>query len=494
MKAHEKQSMQFEPANIGSVIADLAKIDPAAPCLEQNGVCFTRAEVIRSAGLLALYFKEQGVGAGASIAIVAVNPLKGFQAAIALWSLGAAVLFLDPRQPIEELRASQKRAEVEAVFTDSKSFARRGQFELFQTGNALNETGTEMRFKSGSEDTPALILSSSGTTAVPRFRRVSHRAFMEGLRASETLLDSGGPYSAVTVGSLAYGAVLYHWIKLMVHGKFILSLPLVFNMKELHQALSRTDIQSVGLPPVIINDLLEFHRENFAKNGRPAYPHLKHLRSVGGPISPETLVRAYKELTPTVKNLYSMTGVGAVSVLSGNEILEKPNSVGKPLPSVSVCIKTEGNDECPAGQIGRIIANPEWKGDASPIDTGDLGWIDTQGYLFVHGRSEQVATRNSINVSLFDVERDVKKIEGVRDCIAFSAQADHTPDDFIFLALETDTDGAILKEKIRTSLAPYRRPDKIMIRTRLPRNPANKILLRDLKQKAIEKDPSFVDL
>lgn len=485
--------MQSEPRNIGSVIADLAKINPDAPCVEQDGTCYTRADFIASAQSLAVFFKEQGVGVGASIAIVAVDRVKGFQAAIALWSLEAAVLFLDPRQPIEELKASQEKAGVEAIFTDSKSFSRRGGFGLLPAVEPLLNSDPELHFPVGSFDRDALILSSSGTTGMPRFRRVSHRVFLDGLFASGELLDARIPFPAVTVGSLAFGAVLSHWIKLMIHGKFNLSLPLIFKMKELHQALNRTDIQSVGLPPVIIRDLLKFHSENISINDGPAYPHLKHMTSVGGPISSENLVQAYQVLTNAVKNVYSLTGVGPVSLLSGTGILEKPNSVGKPLSGVTVRIEMEDNELCPIGEVGRIVATANWQNGAVAIDTGDLGSVDEDGYLFVHGRSAQIASRNSINVSLSDVEQDVKKISGVRDCIAFSVQADDSMDDLIYLAVECDADTISIKGQIRATLATYRRPDKIMMRAHLPRNAADKISLRNLKEMAIEKDTDFAD-
>lgn len=485
--------MRFEPCNIGSLIADQAKNDPDAPCIEQDGTCHSRADVINAAQMIGAFFKEQGVCAGASIAIVAVDRLKGFEAMVALWSLEAAVLFLDPRQSIDEINAAIEIAGVEAVFTDSKSFARRGGYGLFPSSGPSTESDFELHFRSDSYDRDALILSSSGTTGVPRYRRVSHRAFMEGLFVAGQLLDNQTPYPAVSVGSLAFGAILSDWIKLTTHGKFLLSLPLFFKVTELHQAIARKDIQSLKLPPVSIRDLLEFHSKNTPEEAGPVYPHIKHIYSVGGPISADDLVQAYRVLTPGIRNVYSMSGVGTVSALSGDAILEKPNSVGKPFAGVTVRIEEENGAICTAGQIGRIVAKPEWKHDAVTIDTGDIGWFDDDGFLFIHGRSAQSATRNSINVNLADLERDVNRITGVRDCIAFSAQAGASPDDLVFLAIETNAEAHQIKGQIKSTLASYRQPDKITVRAQLPRNASNKIALHSLRNAALEKDTPFVD-
>ncbi|WP_164860796.1 class I adenylate-forming enzyme family protein [Parasedimentitalea marina] len=485
--------MPFEERNIGSLIADLAISDPDAPCVEQDGICHSRAEVINSAAVLVDFFKGHRVTAGASVAIVAVDRLRALEAMIALWSLDAAVLLLDPRQPIGEIQTVKEKVGLDSVFTDSKSFARRGGFDLIPARDSTMKCAMGLHFSSGSQHCDALILSSSGTTGFPRFRRVTHQAFLEGLWASGQLLNNQIPLSAVSVGSLAFGAVLSHWIKLLINGKFLLSLPLIFGVQELHQALTRSDIQSVGLPPVLITDLLEFHKENTAAQDGPAYPHITRMASLGGPISPDKLVQAYRMLTPGVKNMYSMSGVGAVSILSGDEVLEKPNSVGKPFSEVTIRIEDETSGLCPIGQIGRIVAKPNWKDGAAPIDTGDYGWIDEDGYLFIQGRSEQTACRNSINVNLLDLEFDVKRIMGVRDCIAFAVQADGSPDDMIFLAVETKIDLDRAKKQMKSSLASYRRPDRIMICSHLPRNSSNKIALRTVKNMAIEEETQFVD-
>ncbi len=485
--------MGFEARNIGSIMADLATDDPNAPCVEQDGIRHSRADVINSAQALVGFFKECNVTSGASVAIVAVDRLRALEAMIALWSLDAAVLLLDPRQTIDEILVAKENSGVKAIFTESKSFARRGGFGLIPPRETEKKNDIELLFSPDSQDRDALILSSSGTTGIPRFRRVTHQAFLEGLWVSGQLLDNQIPLAAASVGSLAFGAVLSHWIKLMIHGKFLLSLPLLFGVEELHQALTRTDIQSVGLPPVLITDLLDFHSKNPATNDGPVYPHITRMTSLGGPISPDNLVRAYRMLTPDVRNMYSMSGVGAVSILSGDEILEKPNSVGKPFPEVTVRVEDVANELCETGEIGRIVAKPNWKDGAEPIDTGDFGWIDEDGYLFIQGRAEQIACRNSINVNLLDLELDVNRITGVRDCIAFSLQADGSLDDMIFLAVEVNIDVSRAKKQIKSSLASYRRPDRIMMCSHLPRNSSNKIALRVIKNMAIGKGPQFVD-
>lgn len=485
--------MAFEARNIGAILLDLAEADPGAIAVEYEGRRHSRADILASSGELAAFFREEGVTQGASVAILAADQLRGIEAMIALWSLGAAVLFLDPRQPIADIASASERAGIDLVFSDSRSFARRGQFGYIPPRGDSGRSGPQLAFPDRSEDSDALILSSSGTTDVPRFRRRSHRAFIEGVDASSRLLNIPSPKSAVILGSLAFGAVLGHWIKLMVHGQFILGLPLFFRPGDLHHALSRAEIETCGLPPVLIRDLLEFHATTFPDANGPAYPHIVRLTSVGGPIAPHDLVRAYKLLTPGVHNLYSMSGVGTVSSLAGEDVLRKPGSVGKPFDELIVRIVDEEDHELPAGHTGRVIVTPTWKADGGPVDSGDLGRLDEEGYLFLTGRAQQMACRNSINVNLGDLEADVKRLSGVRDCIAFAVQATDTFEDRIYLAVETNFQRDEISARIRSSIASYRRPDKILVSPALPRNASNKIALGKLRSEANDEEYGIVD-
>jgi len=485
--------MQYENRNIGSILAELAEIDPDAHCIEQDGIRYSRIDIIRSAQSYVGFFKDQGVKDGGSIAIIAVDRRKGFEAMIALWSIGAAVLFIDPRQTIDEIKRAKANAQVDIVFSDSKSFCRRGEVTLLPSNIVSDTSNVPLHFSAQSFENYSLILSSSGTTGTQKFRLFSHQDIINELITTSRIINKRGPLNALSVGSFAFGAVLSHWIKLQMYGQFLVSFPLFFRVNDLHQALSRDDIQAVALPPVIIGDLLEFNRKNQTISSGPAYPNIKVMTSYGGPLSSEALERTYKYLTPGIVNVYSLSGAGVVSMLSGSEILKKSRSVGKPFPEVTVSIVDSDGTICSANEIGQIFAHPSWKQGAKNVNTGDTGWIDEDGYLFINGRSAQIASRNSINISLIDLEADVKRVIGVRDCIAFTKNEDGSPDDLIYLVVEAREDLNDTKKRIKSSLTSYRRPDKILILQNLPRTPSNKIALSTLKLEANQVSTPFVD-
>ena len=483
--------MNFSGPNIGQKIMDMAKIQPDAVAVEWEGQTYTRSDVLAAAANLGVFFQQKDIKPTQTVAVISANPLRGIEAMIALWSQGSPTLFLDPRQPLNDICASLKRAEIDMAFSDIKSLSRSELVHSLPDRNSCFAAAKPLDFSKAPSDGDALVLSTSGTTNLPRFRRVTHKAFLDGVARSEHILNQPAPLPAVIVGSLAFGAILMHWIRMMIHGKFILALPLFFRTKELHEALSRTDIAAVGLPPVLIRDLLLLHEGRGVQKRGPAYPHIERMASVGGPITSSDLVKAYKTLTPGFSNLYSLAGVGPVSRLARDEILHRPNSVGKPLANTQVDIRTSSGKQCKPGNIGNIVVTPLGKDKPAPMETGDIGWLDEDGYLFIAGRSQQLASRHSVNISLLELENDVKALAGVRDCIAFTTVDPKSADDVVFLAVETALNLSELSQAIRKSVASYRRPDKIMVKEMLPRNASNKIALGTLQTTALQKESTF---
>ncbi|SFK75038.1 class I adenylate-forming enzyme family protein [Shimia haliotis] len=484
--------MQFENRNIGTIVREWAERAPDARSIEYQTEVFTRQDVQNSAAHLAQHFSQLGVQRSGSVALLVGNPVRGIESMLALWSLGAAVLFLDARQSDEEIDRAFQTNGISIGFSDLPRFQKTAQFEALPPRQDDIVKREMLIFADEAGELDALILSSSGTTSLPRYRRVSHQAFVQQLNVAANLIGNPVPYPSLVYGSPAFGAVIGNWVRLLMHGTFALSLPMFLKTAELDRALRRSDVLAAGLPPVLIRALIEFHKSESPLASTPAYANLKRLISVGGPISANDLQEAYALLSRGVRNIYSMTGVGAVSLLEGNDIPQRPNSVGKPLKGVKVRIVGASGETLPIGETGRIMARATWKSGADEIESGDIGRKDEQGFLYVVGRSEQIATRNSVNVNLIDLETDVKKIDGVRDCIAFSKASENTADDEIFLAVETSRPFTEMRNLVQRSAAVFRHPDYFLVSPLLPRNAANKLSLRALKDEVTQKETRFV--
>jgi acyl-coenzyme A synthetase/AMP-(fatty) acid ligase len=302
---------------------------------------------------------------------------------------------------------------------------------------------------------------------------------------------------ALAVGSLAFGAVANNWMRAVMGGTPMVAMPLFYRIEDLDAALKRPDILFASLPPVVLRDLMALHRgRDVAAEGR-AYPQLKGLVAVGGPLPHADLVRMRDLLSATARNVYSMSGVGAVSYLEGAEIDTHPETVGRVLDGVEVTVTDDDGKVLPPGETGNIIARNSSQ-DAPAIATGDIGRLDADGFLTILGRSAQIACRRSVTIHLGALQDRILTNEAMRDCLAFAVPDPTDGGDRIALAVETALSPREVALWLRSAIPASMRPDLLWVSPDLPRTPSGKIALRDLQARVVpatsEEERVFVPL
>ena len=147
---------------------------------------------------------------------------------------------------------------------------------------------------------------------------------------------------------------------------------------------------------------------------------LKRLVLGSAPLSPDTVERLQARLPgAAVLNSYGMTEGGhATFSMDPEGARTRPGAVGRPTPPVQVRIVDDDGQVLPAGEVGEVITrnprghreyyrNPEatahmWEGGW--LHTGDLGYLDADGYLYIVGRKKEMVVRGGMNVYADDVE------------------------------------------------------------------------------------------
>jgi o-succinylbenzoate---CoA ligase len=197
---------------------------------------------------------------------------------------------------------------------------------------------------------------------------------------------------------------------------------------------------------------------------------------------PEAALEEALDRGATVVQTYGMTETcSQVTTLSPEDARRKVGSAGRPLLTTHVRIE--------ADEI--LVQGPTVSRDALDPDgwlhTGDLGWIDEEGFLYVTGRRSDVIVTGGENVMPAEVESVLLAHPAVADVAVFGRPDPEWQE--AVCALVVLSDGADageeeLREHSAASLAPYKVPKRIEFASQLPRSPSGKLLRGELVQAA----------
>jgi len=195
---------------------------------------------------------------------------------------------------------------------------------------------------------------------------------------------------------------------------------------------------------------------------------------------------------------------GMACVISPEEWLTKPGSVGRPFPGLSVRILGDDGAELPPGEVGAIYISsfsgqrfgyhndPEktdraWRDDYFTV--GDLGWLDDDGYLFLADRRTDLILSGGVNVYPAEVETALAEDPDVVDAAVFGLP-DERMGQMVHAVVElrpgTPRDAGALLARLATRLADYKRPRTVEFVDVLPREENGKVMKARLRAERME--------
>lgn len=191
------------------------------------------------------------------------------------------------------------------------------------------------------------------------------------------------------------------------------------------------------------------------------------------------------------------------TIVSANEWLQRPGTVGRAMAGSEVRILDEAGRELPPFVIGRVYLRQrqgdrfEYKGDPEKtrasycgelVTVGDLGYLDDAGYLFLAGRNNDLIISSGMNIYAAEIELVLQQHPQVRDCAVLGEPHEllgEVPKAFIELEADAVASPALSAELLRfvgTHLSAMKLPKRITYVERIPRDPNGKLykrLLRD---------------
>ncbi|WP_067889563.1 class I adenylate-forming enzyme family protein [Nocardia vaccinii] len=459
-----------------------------------------RASVDRLSGVLTTL----DVVPGQTVAAMLPNAPATVAALFGTWSAGCVYTPLNPRAADAELAGQLDALRPVAVITTLELSGRFGQglgrgLHLITTAPNLDwsvgAVGSAPDRGSFGSDV-ALLQFTSGTTGPPKPVPLRHATVLDlidrllaKLRGSSSPAPGRAPMPNLVPLSLSLWAGIYQVLFAFRAGAGVILMDR-FTPTDFAALVARHRLRSTVLPPAALTMILQ---EEKVRDLTP----LRIVRSITAPLSPVHARRFQETFGALVLNSYGQTELGGEvvgwSAADAREFgVAKLGSVGRALPGIDVTIRddevlvrtpTTAAREIDPAFLERLTEDG-W------FHTGDLGWFDEDGFLWLDGRVSDMINRGGLKVFPGQVEDVLLAAAGVREA-AVAGVPDARLGEVPWAFVVRSDDGVSAEGLIawcRERLTPYRVPARIVFVDEIPRTEAGKVLKRELTANAIPRD------
>ncbi|SFN60086.1 long-chain acyl-CoA synthetase [Actinomadura madurae] len=503
------------------LLAPYAEARPDEPAITDERGATSWRELDARTDRLAGALRGLGLGTGDAIAIHSGNRREYFELMCAATHVGLRYVMVNWHWTADELRYVLEDAGARVLFTEDAfgDVAREASEGLGLAGRVAfggaveGFTPYEEFLGAGAREEitdPVMgfpMFYTSGTTGRPK--GVSRK--MLGVGASIETAALIGDVFADVLGippdgrSLLVGPV-YHsaqWLwsfMFLLRGRSVV-IRRSFDPAETLALIDGHAVTNVHLVPTQFVRLLRLDEETRAAFNGSSLAVVWHGAA---PCPPEVKRQMIDWFGPIVSEYYGSTEASVNSVITAREWLEKPGSVGRPLPTTEVHVLREDGEPAAPGERGQIYFrytsgdDVEYWGDEEKtrsvhredglFTTGDVGYLDEDGYLFLSDRVIDMIISGGVNIYPAEIEGVLITHPAVRDVAVFGVP-DEEFGEQVKAAVElgdgaAPSDGlaAELIAHVRASLAGYKAPRSIDFVDRMPRTPTGKLykrLLRD---------------
>jgi acyl-CoA synthetase (AMP-forming)/AMP-acid ligase II len=517
--------------NTSEFLTIATAIVPDRPAVIFEGQHFTFEELGQRVNRLANALSEMGVGAGDRVATMQVNSNRSVETYFAAAQLDAIYVPLNFRAKSHELHQMLAIARPSCLLigerylpliedlpsdidlavglSDEKVIvlddAATGTRPAYEHLLAKADPG-QTHFPEADDQDTTVIMFTAGTTGVPKGVMLTHDSF------SSYLLATVAPADPDIEESNLITVPFYHIAGLQaalaaVYGGRTLVVMQQFEPVEWMEQVQRYQANRAMLVPTMLKQLMDHPR-------LPEFD-LSSLDVVtyGAAPMPIEVIRKAIEKLPGVRfiNAFGQTETASTitmlppedHVLEGSpeEIevkLRRLTSIGKPLEDVEVEIVDEAGQPAAVGATGEIVARGSrmmagyWQEESATretlrsgwVYTGDLGYKDEDGYIYLAGRAKDFIKRGGEMISPEEVEQVLRSHPQLDDAAVIGVPDEEWGEEVRAVVVgksELVTEDEII-DYCHERLAGFKRPRSVIFLDELPRNAMGKVLKRDLRE------------
>jgi len=500
-------------------------ICPERDCIVFEGKRWTYAQINERVNQLVNVLTKLGVEKGDRIGMLHVNCNQYIETYYASAKLGAIFVPLNFRAKADELAYMIGNAEVKVLFVGSRyldivntilpQLPTVKEYISIEGGSRANyedlirsASSDEMLCDIGDEDI-TILMYTSGTTGRPKGVPLRHNAFVV------YVLENVDPASPDIKERNLLTVPLYHvaGIQAMlaaIYGGRTLVLMRQFEVKEWMATIQKEQATRAMIVPTMLKRVID--DPDFSKYNLSS---LKVITYGAAPMPFEVISKAI-QVMPWARfiNAFGQTETASTITTLGPEdhIIEGTeeerqkklkrltSSIGRPLPDVEVKIVDEEENSLPFLQVGEILVRGPrvmtgyWKDEQKTgqvmtsdgwLRTGDMGWMDEEGYIYLSGRADDMIIRGGENISPEEVEEVLHSHPKIEEAAVIGVpdpEWGQEPRAVVVLKKGEKVASEEIIEHCRSKLAGFKRPRSVVFIEALPRGAMGKVLRKKLRE------------
>ncbi|MEM9256512.1 MAG: AMP-binding protein [Pseudomonadota bacterium] len=489
-------------------LQQLSQEQPAAVALQAPGkAALTYAALVEEIRRQRQFLKSLGLSTGSRVAIICPDSPEMATACLSL-STDAVCVPLNPAYTAGDIRYFLKRLTIEMVIihhslgTPARAVARALAIPCIELV-ADSELAGVFRFScqeaeplAAFDDAPApranqvgLILHTSGSTARPKIVALNHGQLTAAACHIAEVLQLTPKDRCLSLLPMFHVGALVDLLltPLLTGGSVVVAGGMTAS--RFFECLDEFSPSWTQAVPTMLRDIMDKAGQ---MTPRPQTSCLRLLRSVSSPLDPALHTRAEQLLNVPVIEIYGMTETsGQICSNPLPPAVRKPGSVGKPVGVQLQLINAQGNP-VRDGERGEVIVRgpgviSAYEGDAAInaesfvsgwLRTGDEGYLDEDGYLFLTGRLKDIINRGGEKISPSEIDEVLLGHPDVKEAAAFAMPHASLGEEVAVSVVPVDAkelNTQIIRDYAALHLASFKVPRKVFLLDALPRTAAGKL-------------------
>lgn len=474
---------------------------------------FTNIQMNKAANRVGNALKELGVKRGDRVILQMPNCPEIFQSFQAIWKIGAIVVPINYLISEEDIAHIYKDSGVHTIISapdyldkvKSALASIPGKVNIIMVGpeapegtlsfQQLIEMADEnLEMEKTDDDEIAVLVYTSGTTGKPKGVMLSHHGLYSTAKMQQDTINL--PQELVSLAVLplchSYGIASMNGSFLRLKGKVIILRS--FNLEQMFSSIEKYKVQSLSAVPTIYVHMLLFHDAD-----KYDLSSMKYYICASAPLAIETWKDFKEKFGHEIAEGWGLTETGANTTVNPLDGLKKAGSIGKPFRGIEMKIFDDNEKEVPQGEAGEIVVRgpmvmkgywnlPEETEAAMRsgwLHTGDIGYVDKDGYFFITDRKKDLIIKGGENISPRTVEEVLMSFPKIAEAAVIGIKDNVYGEDikgFVTLKPDQKARPEEIIDYCRTKLTKFFVPKEIAIMSQLPRTIVGKILKKELRK------------